>query len=184
MNTLLKIAVVLLLFSSLLGPSVRWPFSLPPLNIYIPDIFAALVSLLTVINFRIIFKLIKNNPTSILFLTFAAFSFLTLIISPIYLSLNEKVISLLYLIRYCAYFSMYPACLYLISQKKSGSQILQKTLYLAGIGFIIIGWLQYFLYPDLRNLSYIGWDPHYKRIFALIFDPNYLGLFLIYFIFS
>jgi len=25
----------------------------------------------------------------------------------------------------------------------------------------------------------LGWDPHYKRIFALIFDPNYLGLILV-----
>lgn len=183
MNYLLKIAVVLTLFSSLLGPSVRWPYSLPSLNIYIPDVFTALVALLTVINFRKIFKLIKNDPTSILFLIFTLFSFLTLIITPVYLSLNERVVSMLYLIRYCAYFSLYPASLYLISQKKSESEILRKTLYLVGIGFIILGWLQYFLYPDLRNLSYIGWDPHYKRIFGLIFDPNYLGLiFVIFFL--
>jgi hypothetical protein len=32
--------------------------------------------------------------------------------------------------------------------------------------------LQYFLYPNLRNLIYLGWDPHLFRIFGVFFDTS------------
>lgn len=31
---------------------------------------------------------------------------------------------------------------------------------------------QYFLYPDLRNLMYLGWDPHLERTFGVFFDTS------------
>ncbi|PIS16105.1 hypothetical protein COT62_00130 [Candidatus Roizmanbacteria bacterium CG09_land_8_20_14_0_10_41_9] len=35
--------------------------------------------------------------------------------------------------------------------------------------------IQYFLYPDLRNLYYDGWDPHLYRIFGTFFDTYIAG---------
>jgi O-antigen ligase len=32
--------------------------------------------------------------------------------------------------------------------------------------------IQYFLYPDLRNLIYQGWDPHLYRTFGVFFDTS------------
>ncbi|MBI3955426.1 O-antigen ligase family protein, partial [Candidatus Gottesmanbacteria bacterium] len=53
-------------------------------------------------------------------------------------------------------------------------------LFIISAGIIaFIGWIEYFLYPDLRNLYYLGWDPHYKRIFSSFLDPNFLGLFMV-----
>ena len=40
-----------------------------------------------------------------------------------------------------------------------------------------------FVYPDLRNLWYLGWDPHYYRVFATLLDPNYVGILLVLTIF-
>ena len=32
--------------------------------------------------------------------------------------------------------------------------------------------VQFFLYPNLRNLIYLGWDPHYHRLFGVFFDTS------------
>ncbi|MBI2641182.1 O-antigen ligase family protein [Candidatus Roizmanbacteria bacterium] len=47
--------------------------------------------------------------------------------------------------------------------------------------------IQYFLYPNLRNLQYLGWDPHLYRLFGLFFDTSVAGaiyalLFLLIFL--
>jgi hypothetical protein len=37
---------------------------------------------------------------------------------------------------------------------------------------IISTFIQYFFYPDLRNLFYQGWDPHLYRTFGVFFDTS------------
>lgn len=56
---------------------------------------------------------------------------------------------------------------------------------LAGVGTTLagIGLVQFVWYPDLRNLWYLGWDPHYYRVFATLLDPNYVGILLVLTIF-
>ena len=54
-----------------------------------------------------------------------------------------------------------------------------RGLYGVGIGFGILGLMQFFLYPDLRNLMYLGWDPHYYRLFSTLLDPNFVGIILV-----
>jgi hypothetical protein len=36
--------------------------------------------------------------------------------------------------------------------------------------------VQYIWYPYLRNLSYLGWDPHLYRVFSTLLDPNFAGI--------
>ena len=48
-----------------------------------------------------------------------------------------------------------------------------------GVALAGVGLLQYLWYPDLRNLWYLGWDPHYYRLFATLLDPNYVGILLV-----
>ncbi len=57
--------------------------------------------------------------------------------------------------------------------------------WLAGFGIALsaVGLLQFVLYPDLRNLWYLGWDPHFYRVFATLLDPNYVGILLVLTIF-
>jgi len=43
--------------------------------------------------------------------------------------------------------------------------------------------LQFFLYPDLRNLMYLGWDPHYYRLFSTLLDPNFAGIIFVFTVF-
>lgn len=53
-----------------------------------------------------------------------------------------------------------------------------KVLVFSGVGIAFLGYVQYFLYPDLRNLYYLGWDPHYQRLFSTLLDPNFTGIIL------
>jgi len=50
---------------------------------------------------------------------------------------------------------------------------------LLGLAFAGLGLIQINVYPDLRNLSYEGWDPHYYRLFATLLDPNFMGSILV-----
>lgn len=52
-----------------------------------------------------------------------------------------------------------------------------------GVALGAIGLVQFVWYPDLRNLWYLGWDPHYYRVFATLLDPNYVGILLVLTIF-
>jgi O-antigen ligase len=48
--------------------------------------------------------------------------------------------------------------------------IIKKSLTVFSVITIFSTIVQYFLYPDLRNLYYQGWDPHLYRAFGLFFD--------------
>ncbi len=76
-------------------------------------------------------------------------------------SLNENLISFLYFLRLVFYFLIY---VYL----KINFEVF--IISLSGLIFII-SLTQYFFYPDLRNLLYLGWDPHLYRMFGSYFDP-------------
>jgi len=81
---------------------------------------------------------------------------------------------LLYIIRWFLYAALYWAA----SNAIIPSRLWVKTLMISGLGLAAIGIVQYVLYPDLRNLSYLGWDPHYQRLFSTLFDPNFTGIIL------
>jgi hypothetical protein len=48
--------------------------------------------------------------------------------------------------------------------------------------------IQYLFYPNLRNLEYLGWDPHQFRMFGSVFDTStaaaIYGLILIFLVFE
>lgn len=48
-----------------------------------------------------------------------------------------------------------------------------------GLGLATLGLFQLLLYPNLRNLSYLGWDSHQYRIFSTLLDPNFTGIILV-----
>lgn len=85
----------------------------------------------------------------------------------------------LHLLRWIAYAGMYAVVVVSPNPKK----FWMWWLGCFGIGLSIIGLGQFYLYPDLRNLWYLGWDPHYYRVFATLLDPNYVGILLVLTIF-
>jgi len=89
---------------------------------------------------------------------------------------NELVIfrSLFYLLRYFAFlFSIY------FFFKEREDKNLLNLVGLAGIGVAILGWMQYFLSPDIRVLKIYGWDDHLFRLVGSYLDPAFTGIILV-----
>lgn len=77
----------------------------------------------------------------------------------------------LYLARWASYAGIY---LYISTLRTAIPW--RVSLYVSGVALAVLGIIQLFLYPDLRNLMYLGWDPHYRRVFSTLFDPNFVGI--------
>ena len=87
---------------------------------------------------------------------------------------SEILISSLYLLRWI----IYALLLLVFFNTKFDKEKIIFGLIFTMITISIIGILQYFFYPDLRNLEYLGWDPHYYRVFVPFFDPTFTGAIL------
>ena len=77
----------------------------------------------------------------------------------------------LYLLRFVAYTGL----LYVLRDLKLK---LRSTLIWLGLSTAGLGLVQYVLYPNLRNLQYLGWDPHMNRLFGTFLDPQFTGIIL------
>lgn len=179
MNKILKYLLYSVLLSTIIGHLFSLPLEISGVNVYLTDLIIGLICLVWLLNQRRLINLIKKDSIVPFFALFVLIAFLSLLFSPIALTFSEKIISFMYLFRFTAYFSIYLTVIHLIKSRELTFNSLINWLGLIGIILAAIGWLQYFLYPDLRNLFYLGWDPHYKRIFGSFFDPNYFGLMMV-----
>lgn len=175
----MKIIFYLCLFSMIIGPLGMLPLGITAVNIYLIDVLAGSLFFFHFTRVQKTLKFVKTDAISLYFLGFTALCLISLLFSPINLSLTEKIISGLYLVRLVSYFSIYLTTKQLIKAKEISASSILKSLIITSLIIAVFGWLQYFLYPNLRNLYYLGWDPHFKRIFSTFLDPNYLGLILV-----
>lgn len=90
------------------------------------------------------------------------------------LTLPELFTSVLYLIRLLVYYSLLPL---ISSLSKNNKRLLSIVMTAVGIGIVAVGFVQYYFYPNLRNLYYLGWDDHLYRLFSVFLDPNFAGAF-------
>jgi hypothetical protein len=88
--------------------------------------------------------------------------------------IGEGILGAMYLVRILFYGFLFV----IVSNDVKPIEWMKKT-YIVGLIFGILGFIQFILYPNLRNLEYVGWDPHYYRLFSTLFDPNFIGLFLV-----
>lgn len=108
-------------------------------------------------------------------LAFTAAGILSLSVNTLHIPASDLFLSSLYLVRWCMYAMLY----FLLVQNVVPVKILLYALYLYGVGVALLGFLQFGIYPDLRNLTYLGWDPHYYRLFSTLLDPNFAGIILV-----
>lgn len=113
----------------------------------------------------------------IIFISLAIFS---LVINLLRFSQNEMIVSSLYLVRFVFYSLIY---FVIIDSFKVVGKRIPLFMTVSGVLIIIFGFLQYFLYPSLKNLYYLGYDEHMFRLFSTFFDPNFAGTFLVLFLF-
>ena len=174
---LLKKIFILVLFLFPLGEIVRINLGkglvIKPLDIGV----AALVLLWLLIKF---IRKQKINQTNILLpiFMFALIGLFSLIINGSRLSINEFFISFSYLTRWVIYAGVF----FVVSDfDKHFKKKILSLLIFAGSLIVGLGYLQYFFYPSLKNLYYLGWDEHMHRMFSVFLDPNFAGAFFVLF---
>ncbi len=111
------------------------------------------------------------------FLGFVGVGLVGLLVALTWLPASSVLVSGMYLDRFIAYASLY----WIVKAfTKDQQRLLVKRMLASGLLAIVLGIGQYILYPDLRNLFYLGWDKHLGRMFGTYFDPNFAGaLFVI-----
>ena len=174
MGALKKIILGLLVIALPLGEVARLTFN--EVAITILDIGVAITVLFWVVVRRKIPRSYLAKPITL----FIAALLISLLVNAIRLNVNELFVSSLYLLRWVFYTLLYFVVLDLSLIRKK----IERAIFIGGGIILLVGYILYFLYPDLRNLRYGGWDEHLYRLFSTFLDPNFAGSFLVlYFLF-
>src|SRR5581483_4139312 len=91
---------------------------------------------------------------------FPLIGLVALVSNSYWLKPNELLTSFFYLLRWVSYLSIFFAVIRFDAAFKK--QIV-SFLVVDGLVVLFIGIIQYFFYPSLRNLYYMGWDEHLYR---------------------
>lgn len=156
--------------------ALLWPFyqfsELPinfPVRLYGIDLLTIVCCLLLIFNYQF------NHPLKKPLLYFCCALFISLLTVPLHfpsITTNTWFISGLYFFRFTLY-----AMLIFTTNK------IKPILHLSFFFVPLIGLFQYFLLPDLRFLTSIGYDDHYYRLTFPFFDPGFTATALVFIIF-
>ena len=164
--------VVFLTFT--LGQLGRLSFFGQQVNIYAYEIVLLIELVLLFFQYRT--KLVREYWSKTIYIRIFL---LTLFLSFIYeiqrYTLLENFVAFLYLGRLLFYFSVGLYILYHLKKSIPFRQSMRVGFISLVVLVIFFSFIQYFLYPDLRNLYYDGWDPHLYRIFGTFFDTYIAG---------
>jgi O-antigen ligase len=94
--------------------------------------------------------------------------------------INPTLKGFLYLLRLVSYTSIFIVVWNLVRNSKSTKR--RIFTYLIGISIFValFGWYQYFRYPDLTSLKFLGWDDHLYRLVGSFFDPTFTSILLVF----
>lgn len=167
-----KILFLILLLSLSLGEVIRIPIWVDK-QINLATIATLIFVLFSFLAGKVSLRKARLKK-SILILS--AIFVLSLVVNLSSLKTNEFLTALFYLLRYISFIGIYFSVLNFDNSFKK-----KIPYFMIGTGVLILigGLVQYFLYPSLRNLYYLGWDEHLYRLFGSFLDPNFMGIFLV-----
>lgn len=164
--------LTIVLFSS--GQLGRVSFFDQQVNLYLYEIAA--FGLLFILMIKCKLNPIKSSfkQFRFLYLFFVWLLFSYIISLPQY-TFFENIVGLLYWLRLAFYFLFLLYLSFHVNKNKSVRSIIKDSLIVFIVLTIITSFTQYFLYPQLRNLIYLGWDEHLYRMFGTFFDTAIAG---------
>jgi len=172
---LIKLLLIATLASLIPGQIVRLPFFSASGALTTTDILIAAVDLTFLIYALSIKRSLKLFPkTSFPALLFILSAVASTILASGVFNIMQIGISSLFLARFIIYFFL-SIVIYNIVYKKDIDKWLKIILFI-GFLFIVLGFCQYVIFPDLSFLTIYGWDPHQQRVVSTLLDPNFSGL--------
>ncbi|MCX7955760.1 MAG: O-antigen ligase family protein [Patescibacteria group bacterium] len=144
------------------------------INFYIYEIFLLffIFALFLKFKFKPIIYFFKNEKK---FFLLPLFLFISYLINFYRFNYFQNLIAFLYLLRITFYLLYFLYIFYWTKEEKKNKKIIANSLKIFYFLTIITTITQYFLYPNLRNLMYLGWDPHLERAFGVFFDTSIAG---------
>jgi hypothetical protein len=88
----------------------------------------------------------------------------------------QNEVGFLYLSRFIIYIVFTFAII--MNKEQNFKRILIKSIWIFILCTLLFSILQFSLYPNLRNLRYLGWDPHHHRLFGMFLDTTIMGILL------
>ncbi len=165
------IFIYLIFFLFSLGQIGRLSFLGQQVNIYFYELALMVYLLPLVFKYKLTPLRHALREYQQVFIFFAVL-LLSYLIGLSYFTVNQNAIAFLYLLRLTSYFFGFFYVAWALKEKQDLSKKILRGLSFFVILTPILSLLQYFLYPDLRNLFYLGWDPHLYRTFGLYLDTS------------
>ncbi len=170
----IKLLLVVTLLTLIPGQVLRIPQSSAFGAVTLTDISVLVLDFLFIFYSLAIKKSLKFPPKIFFpFTLFAAWSLATIIWALTIFSPQEVAASSLFLARFIGYFFLSVVVFNLIPTTQVKKWI--NLILAIGTLYALIGFLQFFIIPDLTFLTPLGWDPHQRRIVATVIDPNFSG---------
>ncbi len=173
--------ILLVLFP--FGQLTKMPLSflgIPEIHLYLIDIVLGLL-----IVFWLVWRFVFNKKPYTLpslarpIFLFSLVSFLSLLVNLFNFSLNQILVGFLYWLRWFFYAGLY----FVIADLKEKFVWLKKDLFcfLTIIGFMVgfFALVQYLIWPNLKVLEYLQYDPHFYRTAGTFLDPGFTGIILL-----
>lgn len=107
---------------------------------------------------------------------FFSVGIISLLFNSYRFQMYDLFVSSLYGLRWLVYAGTY---LFISGMSTAIKDQTKKAMIIAGALIVFLGYVQYFFYPSLRNLYYLGWDEHLYRMFSSFLDPNFAGTFFV-----
>ena len=171
--TVFEYLLIFFFFTFSLGELGRISFFSGQINFYLYEFFLILIIFYLLIKnqFRGLFKKYFIHSA----LPFFVIASLSLFISFFHYSATANLIAVLYFLRLFSYF-LFLGLIY--NEAKKDKQIinyLEKGIMFFTLVTIVSSLGQYFFFPNLRGLFYLGWDPHDFRMVGLFLDSSLAG---------
>ena len=122
----------------------------------------------------------RKSIVGILFSPFFAVLVFSLFFSLSFFNFHEIIPGIFYFLRLIAYFSLFSLTYDLVQKDKKFKDVLFNSLILIVVTVSLFGWFQYFFYPDLRALYYLGWDDHLFRLIGTFLDPGFTSIIVVF----
>jgi len=87
---------------------------------------------------------------------------------------------LLYLLRLIVYYFFGIYTWNFIKKKPANKKLILDSLLVVSFVSALFGWIQYFIYPDIKPFFIFGWDMHLFRLVGTFLDPTFLGLIIVF----
>ncbi len=167
----MKFLIYLIFLFLSLGQLQRISLFNNQINFYLFELFLMIFCFVSLFRYKKnILNFILNKYKSVLLFLFILI--ISLVLDFNNYSVFKNFVGFLYLLRLMLYFVYLFSLDYWLNKDKKNINDLKNGVDIFIFLTIISTLIQYFLYPDLRNLIYQGWDPHYYRTFGVFFDTS------------